>query len=336
MPSLKKRRLHLVDVTTMLPVIDRLRTHTSKVERLISKSGLSPDTFEQCDSFIPLHAMVNFTNLAARTMGEQLFGWNCVMNAPRSSDAGLFLGNFGRELTAYESLVKFTKMLNLKSSGGKYWCEAKNDQILLVRSTELNSPVDNWVSEQFVLATYTKMLTEVLGSQVVPITVTLRESVVPAVLPEIFRGCQIIPNQRNTSISVSVSKPYTHKNLTEGFHAPKNDPDTKMSEIKYQLLNMALPENSHGVPSLTSMSEAFGLNARSLQRRLSEYGLSYSEILDEVRFRRCLEALSDPTLSITSIAFEIGYLHAGDFSRAFSRRMGFSPRAYRRQLLDGS
>jgi AraC-like DNA-binding protein len=50
------------------------------------------------------------------------------------------------------------------------------------------------------------------------------------------------------------------------------------------------------------------------------------------RLERCAAALGDPAkaaLSITQIAFSLGFSNASHFSRAFKARYGFSPRDYR-------
>ena len=75
---------------------------------------------------------------------------------------------------------------------------------------------------------------------------------------------------------------------------------------------------------------------RSLQRRLAELGVSYSEIVDRVRFRVASELLRDDGVKIIEIAFAAGYSDPAHFTRAFRRWTSLTPVEYRRAQRAGS
>jgi AraC-like DNA-binding protein len=52
-------------------------------------------------------------------------------------------------------------------------------------------------------------------------------------------------------------------------------------------------------------------------------------LIDEVRFDLAVPLLNDEALTITEIAYELGYANVAHFSRAFRRITGMSPRNYR-------
>lgn len=68
-----------------------------------------------------------------------------------------------------------------------------------------------------------------------------------------------------------------------------------------------------------------GMSPRTLQRNLGEENFTFREVLEQVRMERALELLQDTTVSITEIAFSLGYDDATSFSRAFRRWAGYSP-----------
>ncbi len=70
---------------------------------------------------------------------------------------------------------------------------------------------------------------------------------------------------------------------------------------------------------------------RGLRRQLESAGTSYGAVLDRLRRSRSLELIDDPTRSIESIATELGYSDAANFTRAFRRWTGFSPTEHRRR-----
>jgi AraC-like DNA-binding protein len=81
------------------------------------------------------------------------------------------------------------------------------------------------------------------------------------------------------------------------------------------------------------LAEAVGLSVRSLQRRLSAAGTTYSRLVDEVRMRTALPLLEDPDILLTEIAYDLGYSHPAHFTRAFRRWAGVTPSEYRADLL---
>ena len=76
------------------------------------------------------------------------------------------------------------------------------------------------------------------------------------------------------------------------------------------------------------MAEITGLSVRSLQRRLSQHGLSHSQIVDQARYQAATRLLEASESRITDIGFELGYADSAHFSRAFKRWAGVTPREY--------
>ena len=88
-----------------------------------------------------------------------------------------------------------------------------------------------------------------------------------------------------------------------------------------------------GPPRIETMAEIAGLSVRSLQRRLAEYGLCHSEIVDQARYQAAVRLLQDAETRITDIAMDLGYTDSAHFTRAFKRWAGVTPREYRRYPL---
>ena len=59
--------------------------------------------------------------------------------------------------------------------------------------------------------------------------------------------------------------------------------------------------------------------------------LSYRELLEEVRFQLGKEYLLDTRLPLAEISDLLGYTEPGNFSHAFRRWSGQSPRSFRRK-----
>lgn len=96
-------------------------------------------------------------------------------------------------------------------------------------------------------------------------------------------------------------------------------------------LALQLPERG---ADLELLAQTLQLSPRTLQRRLREAGLSFSQLLDETREQLVLHYLRDPALELAEIAFLVGFSEAGSLARAFRRWTGQSPGAYRQSHSD--
>lgn len=80
-----------------------------------------------------------------------------------------------------------------------------------------------------------------------------------------------------------------------------------------------------GKSRIESAAMSVGMSVRTLQRRLAETGVSYSDLVDEVRLARALALIDDPSIKLWEISRRLGYADAANFDRAFRRWTGFSP-----------
>ena len=103
------------------------------------------------------------------------------------------------------------------------------------------------------------------------------------------------------------------------------------------ILNRARVEIIDQLPSgdLTedSVAEALHMTKRTLHRKLQEHGETFRSLLAGVRKSLVTGYLGDPDLTLTEIAFLLGYSDASSFSRAFRRWFGTSPSAARSELV---
>ncbi|WP_165954192.1 AraC family transcriptional regulator [Seongchinamella unica] len=82
-------------------------------------------------------------------------------------------------------------------------------------------------------------------------------------------------------------------------------------------------------PDIDYVAERLNMTSRTLRRRLSAEDSSYQDILAEVRYELAREYLATSTLPMEEISTLLGYSAPGNFSNAFKRWHGCSPRAFR-------
>lgn len=83
-------------------------------------------------------------------------------------------------------------------------------------------------------------------------------------------------------------------------------------------------------PGLVELAAELGTNERKLtdifRQRL---GLTVFDYFSELRLETARHLLEGSGMKVQAIASHVGYLNAGDFTRAFRRHYGLSPRDYR-------
>lgn len=119
-------------------------------------------------------------------------------------------------------------------------------------------------------------------------------------------------------------QPPLNKDCIQSWQA--SAPALTFSESLKQLLQTLLRE---GYPDICIAAEATGASVRSFQRRLAAEGLSYSQVVEQVRFDQAVQMLHESSMQLIDIASELGYSNAANFTRAFKRWTGVSPRKFR-------
>ena len=89
-------------------------------------------------------------------------------------------------------------------------------------------------------------------------------------------------------------------------------------------------------PALDEMATRLGLSVRTLQRRLTELGRHYQEIVDEVRQALAIEFLTQTTLSVEEVGQRVGFSEATNFRKAFRKWTGQAPGHYRSRQAEST
>lgn len=82
-----------------------------------------------------------------------------------------------------------------------------------------------------------------------------------------------------------------------------------------------------------AQSTAQRVTPRQLQKRLSEHGLNFKALVEEVRRERALRLLRETDQGVLAIAHDCGYTELSPFHRAVRRWTGLTPAQVRQQSL---
>jgi len=85
-----------------------------------------------------------------------------------------------------------------------------------------------------------------------------------------------------------------------------------------------------GDVNMDMIADKLGLSRQTLYRQLKAEGVTFEQVLDDLRHRLALDFLSGKKVSVNETAYLVGFSDPAAFSRAFKRWTGSSPGALRR------
>ena len=99
--------------------------------------------------------------------------------------------------------------------------------------------------------------------------------------------------------------------------------------FRSEVENTIVPMLPHGKADLPEVALRLGLSQRTLARRLSSERLTFSGVLEALKVDLAKRYLADKALSISEIAWLLGYQEVSSFTHAFTRWTGKNPRLAR-------
>lgn len=97
--------------------------------------------------------------------------------------------------------------------------------------------------------------------------------------------------------------------------------DTYVERVRGTVANLL----RHGPPNLKATAHAMHASPRTVQRRLEEHGTGHGEVVESVRRQMADDLLERRGMSITEVAFVLGFSDVSSFRRAYKRWTGVAP-----------
>ncbi len=182
-----------------------------------------------------------------------------------------------------------------------------------------------------------KLLRMIGGSAFQPSWVSLSAEPRAADIPEMERllGCRVRPRSSRNSVAFPIhalEQPVPTANrllyrLLGGYLEKVRDTQRIGTVEKVECyVRGALPTGSC---SIERCSAKLGVSVRTLQARLADDGVRFSELVEQQREAMARNLLSASQISLDEIAERLGYGEQTSFGRAFKRWTGTTPQQYR-------
>jgi len=288
---------------------------------------------------MPLYQLCDFLSSVARAEGIDDLGFRVGGHLGIES-----LGAYGRliaqSLTLHEAIQTSLALITSYNSGLRIWAERHGDQVRYCQKYVEDLPQDR-ITEVVHLGLANALANARYGpgADWKPNRIELASDPID-LTAHVWRAADLLVSFNQPCTSVWVDQRVLSAPLPpfDGSDGPPVDKNGRASLVQSAPAADLLGQLEQAIDSVlgrrrTSLpftAAIVGTSARTLQRRLSDHGSSFSRLLQRVRFQNAQRLLQDATMPLTEVARRLGYGDSANFIRAFKRWTGVGPSEFRR------
>jgi AraC-like DNA-binding protein len=321
--------------------VERVRSAGLDPTPLLHAAGISAPEIEDDTIRLDVRKQVSLLQLASEALGDEVLGFRLAKEADLRA-AGLLYFVIASSATLGDALARAARYSGIANEGIVLRCDCKAE--LGVRYSYFGVPryTDRHQLEFWVTA-FVRVARQVTGANLRPARVTLAHPRCGASSDlEAYVGCTI--DFASTWDEVAYARTAADLPLTnadtflsdllvtycEEALAQRKRP---VEALRTRVENVITPILPHGRARVGEVAGALGMSQRTLTRRLATEGLTFAVILEEMRADLGRHYLTDASLSISHIAWLLGFREVSAFTHAFKRWTGQTPSVFRSAML---
>jgi AraC-like DNA-binding protein len=318
-----------------VPLREALQGYGIDFDPLARRAGLDPALMARPNARYPTASIQKLWELAALECGDSLLGFKVgAVTRPGVFHAlGLGIASSTNVLAAlkrierYSSIVSTNGRLVVVEHDGMVGIESRRGDLTILPTTHC---VDAMV------VALCRLLEQCAGPSAVPARVVfMRPRTAPAKAYRQLLKCPVEFDGEHIAIlfdAESAARPVLSGNaelaaeadrLAERYVAELSS-DPTIARVR----NLLLRAIQSGQVDQDGIARSLNQSPSTLQRRLRKAGTSYQGLLDSTRRDLALDYLQQGRHSLADIAFLVGFSDQANFTRAFRRWTGKSPRSF--------
>lgn len=310
------------------------------LDSLLKSANLTVAEMEDPEARIKVRDQIEFLNLVADAIPDNYLGFH-LAQVPDLREFGVLYYVMASAATLGESLQRIVRYSSICNEGlAPSYVEGKAISLVLRYVGVQRHPDRHQV--EFYLTALVRILRKLTGSHVLPACVKLvhHRSYRCPDLAEFF-GNDVRFDQEVDEITLPAkvgswpiisADPFLNKLLVSYCEEALSKKRMGRNSLRSNVENAIVPLLPHGKARSSEVARRLGIGQRTFVRRLSAEGLNFSHVLGSLRIDLAIRYLADRQLSISQIAWLLGYQEVGGFSHAFKRWTGKTPRETRANL----
>lgn len=318
----------LVRAGAFLPFISFLEHRGSPIERRLQDVMIPNASLNSAEALVPLDQALRFLEKCAMEDGIPDLGVQ-VGAETHLPDLGLFGQLILHSVTLRNAIQKIAQVTSYYNSAQRVWLEPWHGKVRLCHRFHPRLSGGRRYGEQFTMMLIVDAVRVFAGRKWQPDEIHVDGSSwdlpVNGDLPLLDTRVRsqdvsaIVFDPVLLSLSTcAVTRDWQKAEARERRELMSTAPARDFVGSLEQIVRMFLLDDRFG---LEQTAEIVGGSPRTLQRRLAESGLEYSELVDRVRFKAAIELMKRGA-KLVDVALELGYSDQANFTRAFRRWSG--------------
>jgi AraC-like DNA-binding protein len=318
----------------------RLREAGIALEPLLKKAGLSAAQIDKPDVPVSVKSQIAFLDLAAKALRDEFLGFRLALDCDLRQIGLLYYAMASSE-TLGDALERGQRYSSIANEGVVIRCFANKGLTISLRYAGVARHTDRQQIELLV-TTIVRVCRALTNRRLVPKAVRLahRRSNDVSELEKFF-GCptafgadadEIVFDKEEGRLHLVGADPYLNDVLLRYCEEALSHRRSNANPLRTRIENAITPLLPHRRAHLGAVARQLGMSVRTLSRRLSKEDLKFAEVLEQLRSDLALRYLGEPSLSISQIAWLVGYNDVSSFSHACKRWTDTNPMKIREQL----
>ena len=326
--------IHLTRCQHLRPFVDILNGLGAPTASLLAKFCLPTSLEEKSNHYVPILRAIDFAEFAQRSQGIEDFGFHAARLLRFDHLSEKTRNLIGRSPTLLVALQQTCKWASLEDSNLSNWLERHGDHVRICSRLAGTGGLQHLEHSQWLQNIFPiYVVRQFAGPEWAPATIAFQAHYSPTPACQSFwPNSRFLYGQEASWIDVPISFLALPNRTNENLPRLKEEEVEHSSYEIVDVLKLMLPSYlDERLPVLAEIAEMASVSTRSLQRKLSDAGITYSGLLDTVRFENARTLLQNTDSRIIEIAFASGYTDPAHFTRAFRRFAGVTPGQFREQ-----
>jgi AraC-like DNA-binding protein len=318
---------------------DRVREAGIALEPLFKKAGLTAELMEDRGARIHVRNQIRFLELAAGALDDPFLGFRLAREFDLR-EIGLLHYVLASSDMLGDALQRAARYSTTVNEGVALRQLERNDLVMLFDHIGVGRHSDRQQIE-FLMTTVVRACRELTGRHVSPHRVQLihRRGEACSEL-NAFMGTDVEFGAGVDEIAFPIAvkdlpvvsaDPYLNDLLVAYCEEALGRRPARKGAIQAAVENAIAPLLPHGKARAAAIARQLGMSQRTLARHLAAEGLTFGGVLDRLRCDLAQRHVKDPSLSISQIAWLLGYQEVSAFTHAFKRWTGRTPSEARAQ-----
>jgi AraC-like DNA-binding protein len=309
------------------------------LEPLLRASGLSAAQIQDSDQRLGVEQQIAFIESAAQALGRDRLGFELGRDFDLRK-IGLLYYVAACSGTLGEAVQRIERFSAVGNEAVVFRASKASDLVIRLDYSGVARHSDRHQVEFFLVA-LVRLCRSLTGLTLIPTQVTISHGRSESVRDyNAFFGCRtefqaehdsVVFEDQCRALPVVSADPHLSEILVRYCDETLSSRRKAMSSFRVRVENAIAPLLPHGKPKALTIARQLNVSQRTLARRLKEEQTSFAAVLDEMRCGLALRYLEDPKLSITQIAWLLGFQEVAAFTHAFRRWTGKVPSMVRRR-----